>query len=230
MKRTVTAFALVAAVSTTAACSLENTGASDDTVRVVVGYQSKTINTVTAGTLLRAQGYLEQRLQTITDSTGVEYTVEWQDYDTGAPITAQMVAEKIDIGSMGDYPMLINGSRTQANPNAANRDRLGHRIQPQGRPQYGGRATGFARDEASPTWPGRRSRPASGLRVTAPWSRRSTRPESIRTPMSRSSTSSPRSAPRRSNPDRWRRCRSSSPGPGCWCSRTRRSCCTTEQS
>ncbi|MFD6858254.1 ABC transporter substrate-binding protein [Rhodococcus sp. NPDC060090] len=118
MKRTVTAFALVAAVSSTAACSLEGTGSSDDTVRVVVGYQSKTINTVTAGTLLRAQGYLEQRLQSLTDSTGVEYSVEWQDYDTGAPITAQMVAEKIDIGSMGDYPMLINGSRTQSNPNA----------------------------------------------------------------------------------------------------------------
>ncbi len=29
-----------------------------------------------------------------------------------------MVAEKIDIGSMGDYPLLINGSRTQANERA----------------------------------------------------------------------------------------------------------------
>ena len=29
-----------------------------------------------------------------------------------------MVAEKIDIGSMGDYPMLINGSKTQANERA----------------------------------------------------------------------------------------------------------------
>ncbi|MFE3445759.1 ABC transporter substrate-binding protein [Nocardia sp. NPDC059180] len=94
-------------------CSLEDTG-SGDTVKVVVGYQSKTINTVTAGTLLRAKGYLEQRLQQITDGGGAKYEVEWQDYDTGAPITAQMVAEKIDIGSMGDYPLLINGSRTQA--------------------------------------------------------------------------------------------------------------------
>jgi len=29
-----------------------------------------------------------------------------------------MVAEKIDIGAMGDYPMLINGSKTQANERA----------------------------------------------------------------------------------------------------------------
>jgi NitT/TauT family transport system substrate-binding protein len=96
-------------------CSLDSTPESSDVVNLVVGYQSKTINTVTAGTLLRAQGYLEHRLADITAKTGQKYHVEWQDYDTGAPITAQMVAEKIDIGSMGDYPMLINGSRTQAN-------------------------------------------------------------------------------------------------------------------
>lgn len=96
-------------------CSLESLSQSSGVVNVVVGYQSKTINTVTAGTLLRAQGYLERRLADITTRTGTRYSVRWQDYDTGAPITAQMLAEKIDIGSMGDYPMLINGSKTQAN-------------------------------------------------------------------------------------------------------------------
>ncbi len=99
-------------------CSLDSTTKSDDVVDVVIGYQSKTINTVTAGTLLKAQGYLEHRLADITTRTGTKYNVTWQDYDTGAPITAQMVAEKIDIGSMGDYPMLINGSKTQANERA----------------------------------------------------------------------------------------------------------------
>lgn len=97
-------------------CSLESLSQSSGVVNVVVGYQSKTINTVTAGTLLRAQGYLERRLADITTRTGTKYAVRWQDYDTGAPITAQMLAEKIDIGSMGDYPMLINGSKTQTNP------------------------------------------------------------------------------------------------------------------
>src|SRR3569833_2858541 len=100
-------------------CSLDAANNSSGTVvNVVIGYQSKTINTVTAGTLLRAQGYLERRLNDITTRTGTKYNVTWQDYDTGAPITAQMVAEKIDIGSMGDYPMLINGSKTQANERA----------------------------------------------------------------------------------------------------------------
>ncbi|OMC07111.1 ABC transporter substrate-binding protein [Mycobacterium sp. SP-6446] len=118
MKRQATRLISMAAVIVAAVsgCSLESLSQSSGVVNVVVGYQSKTINTVTAGTLLRAQGYLERRLADITTRTGTKYAVRWQDYDTGAPITAQMLAEKIDIGSMGDYPMLINGSKTQANP------------------------------------------------------------------------------------------------------------------
>ncbi|WP_409426314.1 ABC transporter substrate-binding protein [Mycobacterium sp. SMC-11] len=108
---------LTSAVLVLAGCSLDSTSAGNS-VDVVVGYQSKTINTATAGTLLRARGYLEHRLADITKRTGTRYRVDWQDYDTGAPITAQMLAEKIDIGSMGDYPMLVNGVRTRANEQA----------------------------------------------------------------------------------------------------------------
>jgi NitT/TauT family transport system substrate-binding protein len=86
---------------------------ADTDVQVVVGYQSKTIDTVTAGTLLRSTGFFEKRLQQLSQRTGKHYNVVWQDYPTGAPITAQMLAGKIDIGSMGDYPLLINGSRAQ---------------------------------------------------------------------------------------------------------------------
>lgn len=100
---------LLALTVALAGCTVAGTAAEEGAETVVVGYQSKTINTVTAGTLLRAQGFLEQRLK----ETGKKYSVVWQDYDTGAPITAQMMAGKIDIGSMGDYPLLINGARGQ---------------------------------------------------------------------------------------------------------------------
>jgi NitT/TauT family transport system substrate-binding protein len=79
------------------------------TVTVTVGYQSKTINTVTAGTLLRSLGYFEKNLNALGD--GRTYKVNWQDYATGAPITAQMTAGKTDIGSMGDFPLLLNAAR-----------------------------------------------------------------------------------------------------------------------
>ncbi|CCH27724.1 ABC transporter substrate-binding protein [Actinosynnema sp. NPDC047251] len=108
MRRLLTA-ALVAGSLT--ACGTGS--AAGDAVPVVIGYQSKTINTVTAGTLLRERGFFEQRLRELGRRTGKRYEVTWQDYDTGAPITAQMIAGKVDIGSMGDFPLLINGSRTQ---------------------------------------------------------------------------------------------------------------------
>ncbi|MFJ4838269.1 ABC transporter substrate-binding protein [Streptomyces sp. NPDC088746] len=95
----------------TAGCGGQASAGDDDTVTVTVGYQSRTINTVTAGTLLRSLGYFEDELRARGERDGVTYEVKWQDYATGAPITAQMTAGKIDIGSMGDFPLLINAAR-----------------------------------------------------------------------------------------------------------------------
>ncbi|MGW1642586.1 ABC transporter substrate-binding protein [Streptomyces lavendulae] len=95
----------------TAACGQASGADGAKTVTVTVGYQSKTINTVTAGTLLRSLGYFEEELAARGKREGVTYAVDWQDYATGAPITAQMTAGKIDIGSMGDFPLLINAAR-----------------------------------------------------------------------------------------------------------------------
>lgn len=86
-------------------------GAGAKSVTVTVGYQSKTINTVTAGTLLRSLGHFEEELAAQGRKDGITYRVNWQDYATGAPITAQMTAGKIDIGSMGDFPLLLNAAR-----------------------------------------------------------------------------------------------------------------------
>src|SRR5262249_23863777 len=113
MRITRTSALLMALVPAIAGCAVEGNAASG-TIRVVIGYQSKTINTVTAGTLLRSLGYFENRLAALGRRDGTKYAVVWQDYATGAPITSQMLAGKIDIGSMGDYPLLINGSRAQA--------------------------------------------------------------------------------------------------------------------
>jgi len=93
---------------TLTACGGDAETGDGSTVTITIGYQSKTINTVTAGTLLRSLGYFEKELNALGD--GTTYKVDWQDYATGAPITAQMTAGKIDIGSMGDFPLLINAA------------------------------------------------------------------------------------------------------------------------
>ncbi|MET9734087.1 ABC transporter substrate-binding protein [Streptomyces sp. NPDC006458] len=113
MKRTTTALTAAALLVTlTSGCGGDATAGDDARhVTVTVGYQSKTINTVTAGTLLRSLGYFERELAAQGRKDGITYKVEWQDYATGAPITAQMTAGKIDIGSMGDFPLLINAAR-----------------------------------------------------------------------------------------------------------------------
>ncbi|MDQ1536014.1 MAG: sulfonate transport system substrate-binding protein [Actinomycetota bacterium] len=116
LRRTPVFAALLGLLATTAACG--TSAAADSDVTVTIGYQSKTINTVNAGTLLRSLKLLEKRLQETGKQNGKTYTVVWKDYDTGAPITAQMLAGKIDVGSMGDYPMLINGSKTAKFPDA----------------------------------------------------------------------------------------------------------------
>jgi NitT/TauT family transport system substrate-binding protein len=106
--------AALSAIAALSGCSLAGQASASNAITVVIGYQSKTIDTVTAGTLLRSLGYLQQKLNALGRADGKKYSVVWQDYSTGAPITAEMLAGKIDIGSMGDYPMLINGSRSQA--------------------------------------------------------------------------------------------------------------------
>lgn len=96
----------------------DESGGGGRTVEIVIGYQSKTINTVTAGTLLRDLGIFEDKLEALGAEDGNRYRVVWQDYPSGPPITAEMLAAKVDIGSMGDYPALMNGEKTSGIPEA----------------------------------------------------------------------------------------------------------------
>lgn len=96
-----------------AATSLSRPDAS-----INVGYQSRTLNTVTAGTLLRELQILERNLENRREQTE-KTTVSWLDFDSGAPITANMLAGKVDIGSMGDFPLVLNASRCRTSDRAS---------------------------------------------------------------------------------------------------------------
>lgn len=105
------AAATIALLATAAGCGddSDDPGSSGGSHTVTIGYQSQTINTVTVGTVMRELGLFEEELDALPD----DYDVEWEDYASGPPITAGMMAGNIDIGSMGDYPLLVNGATSQ---------------------------------------------------------------------------------------------------------------------
>jgi NitT/TauT family transport system substrate-binding protein len=83
------------------------------TLRVAVGHQSICTDTYTAGIIVKELSLLESRLPREGKYAGVDYEFEWRDYDSGPPITNMMLANKLDFGVMGDYPLIVNGAKFQ---------------------------------------------------------------------------------------------------------------------
>jgi NitT/TauT family transport system substrate-binding protein len=80
-----------------------------DTIRIGIGTQDTTINTVTGGLLIRELKLLEKHLPHDGKYQDVTYDIEWKNFTSGPPLTNEMVAGKLDIGSMADFPGALNG-------------------------------------------------------------------------------------------------------------------------
>ncbi len=81
-----------------------------ETINLTIGTQNRTIQTVTAGLIIQRLGLLEHFLPREGRYGGVQYRLRWSDYDSGAPIVAGLEAEQIDIGVLGDYPLLLSAA------------------------------------------------------------------------------------------------------------------------
>lgn len=79
-----------------------------------IGIQNTTTNTVTGGIVIKELKLLEKHLPRTGKYKDVEYQIDWQNFTSGPPITNGMVANKLHIGMMGDYPLLVNGATFQA--------------------------------------------------------------------------------------------------------------------
>ncbi|MFL1403761.1 ABC transporter substrate-binding protein [Marinobacter sp. M1N3S26] len=93
--------------------SLLAAGASAETIRVGIGHQSMVTNTIPGGIILEKLELLEKHLPTTGKYEDVDYEIIYRDYDSGPPITNQMLAGKLDFGVMGDYPLIVNGAKFQ---------------------------------------------------------------------------------------------------------------------
>jgi NitT/TauT family transport system substrate-binding protein len=88
--------------------------ASAETVKIAIGHQSMCTDTYTAGIVVKELKLLEKYLPTEGKYKDIDFKVSWSDYSSGGPITNQMMANKLNFGVMGDYPLIVNGAKFQA--------------------------------------------------------------------------------------------------------------------
>ncbi|MFB4391707.1 MULTISPECIES: ABC transporter substrate-binding protein [unclassified Pseudomonas] len=98
-------------VATVAGLALAIAGlnANAETIRVAIGTQDTTINCATGGLLIRELGLLDKYLPRDGKYKDAQYQVEWKNFTSGAPLTNEMVAGKLDFGAMADFPGSFNG-------------------------------------------------------------------------------------------------------------------------
>lgn len=84
------------------------------TIEIGIGHQSMCTDTYSAGIVIKELKLLEKHLPHTGKYMDVQYDVKWSDYSSGAPITNEMLANKLAFGVMGDYPLIVNGAKFQA--------------------------------------------------------------------------------------------------------------------
>ncbi|MFY1662800.1 ABC transporter substrate-binding protein [Pseudomonas sp. Pseu.R1] len=85
-----------------------------ETIRIAIGTQDTTINCAAGGLLIRELGLLDKYLPHEGKYKDAQYQVEWRNFTSGAPLTNEMVAGKLDFGAMADFPGAFNGVAFEA--------------------------------------------------------------------------------------------------------------------
>ncbi len=80
-----------------------------ETIRVAIGTQDTTINCATGGLLIRELKLLEKFLPHDGKYKDATYDIQWRNFTSGAPLTNEMVAGKLDLGAMAEFPGSLNG-------------------------------------------------------------------------------------------------------------------------
>ncbi|RST50148.1 ABC transporter substrate-binding protein [Variovorax sp. MHTC-1] len=83
-------------------------------VVIGIGTQNTTTNTVTGGVVLKELKLIEKHLPKTGKYKDIDFKLDWQNFTSGPPITNGMMAKKLQIGMMGDYPLLVNGATGQS--------------------------------------------------------------------------------------------------------------------
>jgi len=79
-----------------------------ENIRIAIGTQDTTINCATGGLLIRELNLLPKYLPKTAKYKDAKYDIVWKNFTSGAPLTSEMVAGRLDIGAMADFPAVNN--------------------------------------------------------------------------------------------------------------------------
>jgi NitT/TauT family transport system substrate-binding protein len=89
-------------------------GWSEQVIRIGIGTQDTTINCAAGGAVVRELHLLEKYLPHDGKYQGVKYDLVWHNFTSGAPANSEMLANKLDITNMADFPAILGASAFEA--------------------------------------------------------------------------------------------------------------------
>jgi NitT/TauT family transport system substrate-binding protein len=100
-------------INTLIAASLMSVGgfaahAQAEAIRIAVGTTDAVITTSAGGAVVRELKLLEKYLPHDGKYKDATYDIEWKNFTSGAPITNEMVAGRLDFGIMAEFPGVLN--------------------------------------------------------------------------------------------------------------------------
>ncbi|MEO0801008.1 MAG: LysR substrate-binding domain-containing protein [Cyanobacteria bacterium J06642_2] len=89
-----------------------------------IGIQNATIPTVTAGLVMQKLGMLEHYLPRSGRYSAIAPRIQWHNFQSGSPIVDGLHSQQLDIGILGDYPLLLSAARNAQHPDPSQRTLL----------------------------------------------------------------------------------------------------------
>src|SRR5271165_5194065 len=86
---------------------------AEDQIRIAIGTQDTTINCAAGGAVARELHLLEKYLPHDGRYKQAQYDIVWHNFTSGPPLNSELLADKLDIGNMADFPAVLGASAFQ---------------------------------------------------------------------------------------------------------------------
>lgn len=105
---------IFSATAITLSIALVSSTFADETIRIAIGTQDTTSNTAAGGPVPRELKLLEKHLPRDGKYKDAKYEIEWKSFPSGPPLNSELLANKLDIGQMADFPAILGATAFKA--------------------------------------------------------------------------------------------------------------------